>query len=196
MRHPFFAAPSLRRLSAAWRPAPRARVPRRGHGHAHARALCVLLEVVNPIHARSRTQLTKEKWRREHPRLHRSHPGNGADMRLVHYASATFRTGDDVAVALLDYARELIEWDRCDSISLPIYDTDGTTRRAHLLLTPASTLVTVDTTGPTHGPDDGPALEDLRLRHQWLRTTPAVGITLEDFGDLLWLDIPDPIHLR
>jgi hypothetical protein len=92
-------------------------------------------------------------------------------MRRIHYANTSVVTGDRTAKALLRYARALAVADRSDVVEIPVLTDAGDTARAHLLIGPASEIVS---TPQSDGPD---ACEDDEViayfERETLRLQPA-----------------------
>lgn len=63
-------------------------------------------------------------------------------MERIHYAGGVLLTGTDIADAIVDYAAALAARRTAASVDIPVRTEDGRTARAHLLIGPASQLVT------------------------------------------------------
>lgn len=63
-------------------------------------------------------------------------------MQRIHYAGGELLTGSDIADAIVDYAAALAGRRTAASIDIPVRTTGGGVARAHLLIGPASQLVT------------------------------------------------------
>ena len=63
-------------------------------------------------------------------------------MQRIHYAGGDLLTGSDIADAIVDYAAALAGRRAAASIDIPIRTAAGGVARAHLLIGPASQLVT------------------------------------------------------
>ncbi|GAA1060203.1 hypothetical protein [Agromyces bracchium] len=63
-------------------------------------------------------------------------------MDRIHYAGGELLTGSAIADAIVDYAAALASRRSAASIDIPIRAGDGSTARAHLLIGPASQLLT------------------------------------------------------
>lgn len=63
-------------------------------------------------------------------------------MERIHYAGGVLLTGSEIADAIVDYAAALAARRTAASIDIPVRTEDGRTARAHLLIGPASQLVT------------------------------------------------------
>ncbi|AWB85679.1 hypothetical protein [Mycetocola zhujimingii] len=62
-------------------------------------------------------------------------------MKKIHYAGATFVTGDVIARALIAYAHALVETNMSDVVELPISRRDGSAGRVELLLVPSAGML-------------------------------------------------------
>lgn len=62
-------------------------------------------------------------------------------MDRIHYAGGELLTGSAIADAIVDYAAALAARRSAASIDIPIRARDGSTARAHLLIGPASQLL-------------------------------------------------------
>jgi len=63
-------------------------------------------------------------------------------MDRIHYAGGELLTGSAIADAIVDYAAALASRRSAASIDIPIRGHDGVITRAHLLIGPASQLLT------------------------------------------------------
>ena len=63
-------------------------------------------------------------------------------MQRIHYAGGDLVTGTDIADAIVDYAAALAGRRTAASIDIPVRTPTGGVARAHLLIGPASQLVT------------------------------------------------------
>jgi hypothetical protein len=79
-----------------------------------------------------------------------------SDMRRLHYAGGSVITADPVCKATLRYARALAENRTSDVVSIPVLSEGGTVGLAHLLIGPASQLLSTPVLDPAEDfPDDG-----------------------------------------
>lgn len=78
-------------------------------------------------------------------------------MQRLHYADGSFVTGDDIATAVVRYARALARFGTADTVEVPILLDEGGFGRSQLLIGPASQLVLTPTD------PDLPELVDPRL---------------------------------
>ncbi|MGR0220931.1 hypothetical protein [Agromyces sp. ZXT2-6] len=63
-------------------------------------------------------------------------------MERIHYAGGVLLTGTEIADAIVDYAAALAARRTAASVDIPVRTEDGRTARAHMLIGPASQLVT------------------------------------------------------
>ncbi|WP_353816377.1 hypothetical protein [Agromyces sp. SYSU T00266] len=63
-------------------------------------------------------------------------------MDRIHYAGGELLTGSAIADAIVDYAAALASRRSAASVDIPIRADDGSTARAHMLIGPASQLLT------------------------------------------------------
>ncbi|GAB2976954.1 hypothetical protein [Frigoribacterium salinisoli] len=75
-------------------------------------------------------------------------------MQRLHYADGSFVTGDELATAVVRYARALARAGTADTVEVPILLDEGGFGRSQLLIGPASQLVL------TPGDPDLPPLVD------------------------------------
>ena len=66
-------------------------------------------------------------------------------MQRIHYADGTFVTGDELAEAVVRYARALARVGTSDTVEVPILLEEGGFGRSRLLIGPASQLVLTPT---------------------------------------------------
>jgi hypothetical protein len=86
-------------------------------------------------------------------------------MKRIAYVGAQFLTTDDVAAALMQYARTLAVLGSADVVGIPVVDGDGVPRSAEFLLGPSSELLCIDVPDAhTPLPDADQAAEELRQR--------------------------------
>ncbi|WP_400995818.1 hypothetical protein [Agromyces sp. GXQ0307] len=89
-------------------------------------------------------------------------------MERIHYAGGELLTGSAIAGAIVDYAAALASRRSAASVDIPIRTADGSTTRAHLLIGPASQLLTE----PVETDDD--ELEDEELVSRLQAATSAL----------------------
>lgn len=62
-------------------------------------------------------------------------------MDRIHYAGDSILTGTEIARALLDYARALAQVGSSDTVDIPTIGPGGALGRSHVLVGPASQLI-------------------------------------------------------
>jgi hypothetical protein len=114
-------------------------------------------------------------------------------MELIHYAGGALLTGTEIADAIVDYAAALAARRTAASIDIPVRTEDGRTARAHLLIGPASQLVTEPVDSQLAELVDDDLVASLRRATSALSSTrPLVGpgghdeIDDADTDDLEW----------
>ena len=65
-------------------------------------------------------------------------------MKVIIYAGGEYMTGDDVALALMEYSRALAEEITAETVEIPILERDGSRGAATFLVGPASQIVAKD----------------------------------------------------
>lgn len=75
-------------------------------------------------------------------------------MKVLAYAGGEYRTGSEIAQALLDYSQALADVGTAASIEIPIVGDGGRRSHATFLVGPASQIVAID------APDSGEELVD------------------------------------
>ena len=115
-------------------------------------------------------------------------------MQRIHYAGGVLLTGSDIADAIVDYAAALATGHNAASVDIPVRTADGGVGRAHLLVGPASQLVTEPVESEFEELVDEALVERLRSATTGLSSTrPLVGgagpdeeIDDADTDDLEW----------
>ncbi len=95
-------------------------------------------------------------------------------MKLLIYAGGEYLTGDDIALALVDYSQALASVGTAESVEIPIREKDGSAGTAVFLVGPSSQIVAKSTHGD--GQDelvDDAVVERLRARMRRLRPPPT-----------------------
>ncbi|MFU8945434.1 hypothetical protein ACLRGF_01740 [Mycetocola zhadangensis] len=93
-------------------------------------------------------------------------------MERIYYAGSSFLTGDDIAQALVNYARFLVAHRSSASVDIPVRNSDGTDGRASFVLGPSSEIVAQTEWSGSQELIDEPLVHRLRDR--------ASGITLSN----------------
>jgi len=84
-------------------------------------------------------------------------------MKTIHYAGEEYLTGDELADAVVQYAKELARHDTSASIDVPVALSDGTVVDATFLLGPASQLVALPTPSDLAEPTDQRVIDFITL---------------------------------
>jgi hypothetical protein len=85
------------------------------------------------------------------------------------YAGGEYLTGDEIAVALLEYSEALADNSTAESVEIPIFDRDGQRQTAIFLLGPASQIVAKTVDSDRDELTDQPTVDDIRARTRLLR---------------------------
>jgi hypothetical protein len=88
-------------------------------------------------------------------------------MKTITYAGESFVTGDEIALAVLEYARALARSGTADTVDIPVRNAAGDVVVATLLIGPASQIVAED------GEDSGDELRDDEVVAELSRRTRA-----------------------
>jgi hypothetical protein len=99
-------------------------------------------------------------------------------VKFIDYAGGEYLTGDDIALALLDYSEALADAGTAASIEIPIRAEDGSLSSATFLVGPSSQIVARSARS-----SEDELLDDLvvaRLRALTRRLHPAAFIMDED----------------
>jgi len=99
-------------------------------------------------------------------------------MKTIHYAGEEYLTGDDLADAVVEYAKELARHDTSASIDVPVITADGSVVDATFLLGPASQLVAVPTHSDLADPVDLRVTEFITL--EMAKLEPLEALPTED----------------
>lgn len=111
-------------------------------------------------------------------------------MDRIRYAGGELLTGSDIAEAVVQYAAALGRSNSAASIDIPVRTDAGTTRRAHLLVGPASQLVTEPVDTDLDELVDAALVADLRAATTALVPHPLVDRMQIDDGDTDELEWP------
>lgn len=82
---------------------------------------------------------------------------------MIVYAGNEFLTGDELALALVEYSRALATMGTAESVEVPIREADGSAGTAVFLVGPASQIVAKHVESDHELTDDA-VLADLRAR--------------------------------
>jgi hypothetical protein len=115
----------------------------------------------------------------------------GVGMKHVMYAEKSLLMGDDVADAILEYARLLAEGGHADTVTVRAIGVDGNTVDAAFLLNATSVMMVESTNSTVVPPDNEEAVRYLQERIERLSRPP--GVQVEDDGGMFY---DDDIDLR
>jgi hypothetical protein len=95
-------------------------------------------------------------------------------MKIITYAGDRFTTGDEIALAIVDYARALAQAGNAATVDVPVRRSENDIATATLLIGPASQLMAEDAPGSGDEIEDVALVADLRRRTRALDSpTPA-----------------------
>jgi hypothetical protein len=103
-------------------------------------------------------------------------------MKTLHYTGGSVVMADDVAEALIQYARELAATQASDVLVVPVVDANGDLGTAEFLIGPASQLLAVPAEGAESGRDQD-VIDDIDRRARLLR--PPTAIARDESGSPL-----------
>lgn len=108
----------------------------------------------------------------------------------LHYTGGSVVMADDVAEAVLRYARELAVSQASDVLIVPVVGENGQMATAEFLIGPASQLLAVPTAGTESGRDQS-VIDEIDRRARLLR--PPTIIPHEKDGDLPAIDLDSSV---
>lgn len=91
----------------------------------------------------------------------------------LHYTGGSVVMADDVAEAVLQYARELAATQSSDVLVVPVVDRGGTLTTAEFLIGPASQLLAIPVEGAREMGRDQDIIDDIDRRAKRLRPPTA-----------------------
>jgi hypothetical protein len=101
-------------------------------------------------------------------------------MKHVMYAEKSLLMGDEVADAILEYARLLADASHADTVTVRAIGVDGNTVDAAFLLNSTSVMMVESTNSTVVPPDNAEAVRYLQEQIERLRRPP--GVQAEDDG--------------
>ena len=105
-------------------------------------------------------------------------------MQRIHYAGEVLLTGTDIADAIVAYAAALAAKRSAASVEIPVRTADGRVGRAHMLVGPASQLVTEPVDPDGEELVDEELVARLRSAIATLASRPLIGAGAdEEFDD-------------
>jgi hypothetical protein len=112
-------------------------------------------------------------------------------MRRLFYVSGSVVIGDKMCKAVLRYARALAKQELSDVVSIPFVGESGTKQYAHLLIGPASQLLSTPLEGTSDENEDDAVLMDLERKTKELQPNrPMWSQEMTDVSELDYLDLP------
>jgi hypothetical protein len=106
-------------------------------------------------------------------------------MKTITYAGESFVTGDEIALAVLDYARALARSGSADTVEIPVRTGAGDITVATLLIGPASQIVAEDDQDPGDELRDDEVVAELSRRSRATESPAAAVDDTEGLGLLL-----------
>jgi hypothetical protein len=104
-------------------------------------------------------------------------------MQRIYFCTGTsFLTGDDIALALLEYAWALSQHSRHDLVQVPTRSSDGSSGRSTLLIGPESQISAEDVRSSLSEVRDEELVLSLRARTSQLRD-PLPGLHFDEDGE-------------
>ena len=106
-------------------------------------------------------------------------------MKRIHYADEYLVTGDEIAAAVVEYARALAMQNKSDMVDLPGMDRGGVHQRFQILLGPASQMLVSEEQTDEAEIEDARLVDEIEVRIDRLRGVepqsgePAEGIPLD-----------------
>jgi hypothetical protein len=113
-------------------------------------------------------------------------------MQIIHYGEATYVTGDDIAHAVIEYAKALARAESSDTVVVPFRRADETDGRLELLIGPASQMVLEHADAEGEEILDSRLVEDIVRRIRVLTEVGARPIDIADQDDAV-LVFPDDL---
>lgn len=98
---------------------------------------------------------------------------------VIVYAGTEFLTGDELALALVDFSQALARVGASESIEVPVRDPDGETRPAVFLVGPASQIVAKGVESAGEELIDEGVVDELKARARRLRPSGEAGFVDE-----------------
>jgi hypothetical protein len=112
-------------------------------------------------------------------------------MKRIVYAGSRLLTGDDIAVAVLEYCAALADADTAETVEIPVLDDSGARSMATLLVGPASQIVAEDVHSEFEelvDTDTVALLQQKTRAHRPTATTSTGQFSATDDNDQSWDD--------
>ncbi|OUE25871.1 hypothetical protein [Clavibacter michiganensis] len=113
-------------------------------------------------------------------------------MQIIHYGESTYVTGDDIAHAVLEYAKALAHAESSDVVAIPFRRDDDADGRLELLIGPASQIVLERADEAIEEIRDAVLVADITRRTRLLAHDAAEPIDIDEQRDAV-LPIPDDL---
>jgi hypothetical protein len=101
-------------------------------------------------------------------------------MQLIHYSDDIYATGDDIAHAVIEYAKALALAETSATVGIPFRRDDGSIGHLELLIGPASQIVLESTEEPADELLDDEVVATIRQRTLDLVPARAAQLDLDD----------------
>jgi hypothetical protein len=111
-------------------------------------------------------------------------------MQLIHYSGDTYLTGDDIAFAVIEYAKTLALAESSATVGIPFQREDTSTGHLELLIGPASQLVLESSTTSGDELRDDELVASLTQKTALAQSPHDRAIDVEDQADAR-LTVPD-----
>jgi hypothetical protein len=107
-----------------------------------------------------------------------------SQVQLIHYSDDTYETGDDLAHAVVEYAKALALVDSSATIDIPFRREDATIGQLELLIGPASQIV-LESSPTTAGAElrDDALVASIAHKTLLLRTDHHTALDVDDQAD-------------
>jgi hypothetical protein len=109
-------------------------------------------------------------------------------MKLIVYAGSRLMTGDEIAVAVLEYCAALADADTAETVEIPILTTEGYRAHATLLVGPSSQIVAEDVDTVFEELVDDVAVRMLRDKTRVHRPVAGSSAHREEEDDRSWVN--------
>jgi hypothetical protein len=110
-------------------------------------------------------------------------------MQIIHYSGDTYLTGDDIAFAVVEYAKTLALADSSATIGIPFQRDDTSTGHLELLSGPASQIVIESSTSSGHELRDEEVVASITQKTRLAQSEDDGSIDIDDQADAV-LTVP------
>jgi hypothetical protein len=104
-------------------------------------------------------------------------------MQIIHYSGDTYLTGDDIAFAVVEYAKTLALAESSATVGIPFRRDDTSTGHLELLIGPASQIVLESSPTSGHELQDEELVASLNQKTMLAQVTDDGAIDVEDQAD-------------